>query len=100
MDAVFAGRRATGAICTPEMVRAEPEKDWVLSRILWLRGLERGKNRLGDADTMRRYIYIHGTPDEASIDTPASHGCIRMRNADVIELFDLVEPGTLVEIVE
>lgn len=100
MGAVFVGRRATGEICTPEMVRAEPRRDWILTRILWLRGRERGKNRLGAADTMRRYIYIHGTPYEASIGTAASHGCIRMRSADVVELFDAVEPGTPVEIVD
>jgi len=98
--AVFVGRRPTGEICTPEQVRAEPNRDWMLSRILWLRGLEVGQNRLGSVDTMRRYIYIHGTPDEAALGTPASHGCVRMRNADVIELFDLVEAGTPVEIVE
>lgn len=98
--AVFAGRRPTGEVCTPERARAEPDRDWVLSRILWLRGLERGRNRLGRVDSMRRYIYIHGTPDEAALGTRASHGCIRMRNADVIALFDRVEPGTRVEIVE
>lgn len=98
--AVFVGRRPTGEICTPEMVRAEPEKDWILTRILWLRGLERGKNRLGDVDSMRRHIYIHGTPHEAALGTPASHGCIRMRSADVIELFHSVEPGMPVEIVD
>jgi len=97
--AVFAGRRATGEICTPEVVRAEPQRDWILTRILWLRGLEPGRNRFGDSDTMRRYIYIHGTPHEAALGTPVSHGCIRMRSADVVELFDLVEPGTPVEIV-
>jgi len=98
--AVFTGRRPTGEVCTPELARVEPDRDWVLSRILWLRGLERGRNRLGRVDSMRRYIYIHGTPDEASLGTPASHGCIRMGNADVIALFDLVEPGARVEIVE
>jgi hypothetical protein len=98
--AVFVGRRATGEVCTPERARAEPDRDWMLSRILWLRGLEIGRNRLGSVDTMRRFIYIHGTPDEAALGTPASHGCVRMRNADVIELFDLVEPGTPVAIVE
>jgi len=97
---VFAGRRATHEICSRELLSAEPERDWILSRILWLRGLEVGRNRLGRVDSMRRYIYIHGTPDEASIGTPASHGCIRMRNADVVELFDLVAPGTVVEIVD
>ena len=100
MGAVFVGRRPTGEVWTPEMARAEPERDWILTRILWLRGIERGKNRLGDVDSMRRYIYIHGTPDEVAIGIPMSHGCIRMRSSDVIALFDLVEPGTLVEIVE
>jgi len=98
--AVFVGRRPTGEVCTPERARAEPSRDWMLSRLLWLRGLEPGRNRRGNVDSMRRYIYIHGTPDEAALGTPASHGCIRMRNADVIALFDLVEPGTEVEIVE
>jgi hypothetical protein len=100
LGAVFVERRPTGELCTRERVRAEPGRDWVLTRILWLRGLERGRNRCGDRDSMRRFIYIHGTPHEDSIGTPASHGCIRMRNADVVELFDRVEPGTRVEIVE
>ena len=97
--AVFVGRRPTGEVCTPDMVKAEPERDWILTRVLWLRGLQAGRNRLGDVDSMRRYIYIHGTPDADAIGTAASHGCIRLRNADVIELFDLVETGTPVEIV-
>jgi lipoprotein-anchoring transpeptidase ErfK/SrfK len=100
LGAVFVERRPTGELCTQERVRAEPGRDWVLTRILWLRGLERGRNRAGDRDSMRRFIYIHGTPHEDQIGTPASHGCIRMRNADVVELFDRVEPRTLVEIVE
>ena len=98
--AVFEGRRPTGDICTPERLLAEPERDWILSRILWLRGLEPGRNRKGDRDSMRRFIYIHGTPHEGVIGTPASHGCIRMRNADVIELFERIEPGTPVEILD
>jgi L,D-transpeptidase YbiS len=98
--AVFEGRRPTGEVCTPDLVEAEPGRDWILTRILWLRGLEPGRNRGGDVDSMRRWIYIHGTPDESALGTPASHGCIRMKNADVIELFDRVEPGDLVEIVE
>jgi lipoprotein-anchoring transpeptidase ErfK/SrfK len=97
--AVFVGRRATGEICTPERAAAEPGRDWILTRVLWLRGLEVGRNRLGAVDSMRRYIYIHGTPDEAALGMPASHGCIRMRNSDVIDLFDRVDPGTPVEIV-
>jgi len=98
LGAVFVGRRPTGEICTPERMRAEPDRDWILTRILWLRGLERGRNRGRDCDSMRRFIYIHGTPHESSIGAPASHGCIRMRNQDVVELFDAVAPGTLVEI--
>lgn len=98
--AVFVARRPTGEICTPERFAAEPARDWMLSRVLWLRGLEVGRNRRGDVDSMRRYIYIHGTPDEAALGSPSSHGCIRMANRDVIELFDRVRPGTRVEIVE
>ena len=97
--AVFRGRRQTGEICTPELVRASPGRDWILTRILWLSGLERGHNRLGDVDTMRRYVYIHGTPDVEPMGVPFSHGCIRMRNADVVVLFDAVRPGTIVDIV-
>lgn len=91
--AVFVGRRWTGEICTPELYAAEPGRDWILTRILWLSGLERGRNRLGDVDTMRRFIYIHGCPDEVPVGTPGSHGCIRMRNADVIALFDETAAG-------
>ena len=98
--AVLVGRRPTGEIWTPELSRAQPGRDWILSRILWLSGLERGRNRLGDVDTMRRYIYIHGTPDDQPLGAPASHGCIRMRNADVIELFELAPAGTQVLIRE
>ena len=95
---VFAGRRPTGEICTPELYARDPGRDWILTRILWLSGLEPGRNRLGEVDSMQRYIYIHGTPEEAALGTPASHGCVRMANADVIELFDAVEVGTRVEI--
>ncbi len=97
--AVFKGRRPTGEIYTPSLAEQYPERDWILSRLLWLSGCEVGFNRLGECDTMRRYIYIHGSPDEGPIGTPVSHGCIRMRNADVVALFDLVSAGTAVEIV-
>lgn len=93
INTVFVGRRPTGEIYTPELALIEPERDWILSRILWLGGLEPGKNRYGEVDTAWRYIYIHGCPDEAMQAVPASHGCIRMRNADMIELFDMVSPG-------
>ncbi len=99
-NTVFVRRRPTGEIYTPELGAQFPERDWILTRILWLSGCEAGFNRLGENDTMRRHIYIHGTPDSAQIGTPGSHGCIRMRNADLIELFDLVSAGTAVEIIE
>lgn len=95
---VFVGRRPTGEIHTPELAAANPGRDWILSRILWLSGMEPGFNRLGDVDTMRRYIYIHGCPDSAPMGVPRSIGCIRMRNADIIELFDMLPAGTPVEI--
>jgi L,D-transpeptidase YbiS len=100
LGAVFRSRRPTGEVYTPELGKAEPGRDWILTRILWLSGKEPGFNRLGACDTMRRYIYIHGSPDETFEQAPRSHGCIRMRNADVAELFDLVPPYTEVEIVE
>ena len=96
--AVFVARRPTGERYTPALGAAHPGRDWILTRILWLSGTEPGRNRSGDVDTMRRYIYIHGCPDDADITVPGSHGCIRMRNADVIDLFDRVEAGTPVVI--
>ena len=96
---VFRARRPTGEMYSPELGAAQPERDWILTRILWLSGKEPGFNRLGSCDSMRRYIYIHGTPDETFEQAPRSHGCIRMRNADLVELFDLVPPYTPVEIV-
>jgi len=96
--AVFVRRRPTGEIWTPELHARYPGRDWILTRILWLSGCEPGRNRLGNVDTMRRYIYIHGAPDSAEMGKPGSIGCIRMRNADLIELFDLVPPYAEVEI--
>ena len=95
---VFVGRRPTGERYTPAVGAAHPDRDWILTRILWLSGTEPGRNRLGRVDTMRRYIYIHGCPDDIDIATPGSHGCIRMRNDDVMDLFDRVEAGTRVVI--
>lgn len=97
---VFVGRRPTGEILTPELAAANPGRDWILSRILWLSGCEPGFNRLGEVDTMRRYIYIHGCADSAPMGEARSHGCVRMRNADIIELFDLVPAGTPVDITD
>lgn len=98
--AVLAGRRPTGEIYSTDIARKYPKRDWILSRILWLSGTQIGHNRLGEVDTMRRYIYLHGSPDEARMGIPDSHGCVRMRNQDVIELFDAVPIGTPVEIRE
>lgn len=94
----FKARVPTGEIWTPELNAENPGRDWILTRILWLEGLEPGKNQGGNVDTHDRYIYIHGTHEEHKIGTPASHGCIRMKNADVAELFDLVKVGTEVRI--
>ena len=97
---VFVGRRPTGEIYTPELYAAFPKRDWILTRILWLSGKEIGFNRLGNVDTMQRYIYIHGSPDSVAMGEIGSHGCIRMRNSDITELFDFVEPGTSVLIAQ
>ncbi len=99
-NTVFVERRPTGEIYTPELRKEFPQRDWILTRILWLSGIEPGKNRLGNVDTMRRTIYIHGCPDEDVMGVPGSHGCVKMRNAEVIELFDRVPAGTRVLIVE
>jgi lipoprotein-anchoring transpeptidase ErfK/SrfK len=98
LGAVFVRRRPTGEIWSPELHAKYPGRDWMLTRILWLSGCEVGRNRLGNVDTMRRMIYIHGAPDSAEMGRPGSHGCIRMRNADVAELFELLPPYTPVEI--
>jgi lipoprotein-anchoring transpeptidase ErfK/SrfK len=95
---VLVGRRETGEIYSKELAASNPDRDWILTRILWLSGMEVGKNRLGSVDTMRRYIYIHGCPEDVPFDKPASHGCIRMKNADIVELFDLVSVGAQVDI--
>ena len=97
-NTVFVGRRPTGEIYSPELAEQFPGRDWILTRILWLSGCEVGFNRLGGVDTMRRYIYIHGSPDSVQMGQPGSIGCIRMRNADIVELFDRVAAGTPVNI--
>ncbi len=98
VNTVFVGRRPTGEIYDPRLREREPGRDWILTRILWLSGLEPGRNRLGRVDTMRRYIYIHGAPDDVPMGRPGSHGCVRMRNHDVVRLFDEVPVGTRVHI--
>lgn len=98
--AVFSARLATGEIWHPQLSAAHPQRDWILTRILWLDGCESGKNKGGDVDTHARYIYLHGTSEEHHIGTPASHGCVRMRNADIVELFERVDVGTHVNITD
>jgi lipoprotein-anchoring transpeptidase ErfK/SrfK len=100
VNTVFIKRRSTGEIYSPEFAAQFPKRDWILTRILWLCGCEPGFNRFGSVDTMRRYIYIHGTPDSVEMGKPGSIGCIRMRNSELLELFDWVSAGTQVEIHE
>ena len=99
-NTVFVGRRPTGEIYTPALKQQHPGRDWILTRILWLCGEEPGKNRLGEVDSMRRYIYIHGAPDDDPMGLPSSHGCVKMTNLEVIQLFDRVPVGTRVLIEE
>jgi predicted GNAT family N-acyltransferase len=99
-NTVFKRRRPTGEVWTPQLAEEFPGRDWILTRILWLSGKEPGRNRLGEVDTMRRYIYVHGSPDTVAMGTPGSIGCVRMKNSDIIELFDLIPLHTPVDIVE
>ena len=99
-NSVFVGRRPTGEIYSPELASQFPGRDWILTRILWLSGCDVGFNRLGSVDTMRRYIYIHGSPDSVHMGQPGSIGCIRMRNADIVDLFDRVTAGIPVNIAQ
>jgi hypothetical protein len=98
LNTVFIGRRPSGETYSPELAVARPGRDWILTRILWLTGTEPGRNRGGQVDTLRRYIYIHGTPDSEPMGVPLSHGCIRMHNADLVSLFDQLRAGDLVDI--
>lgn len=100
LQSVFIGRRATGEIYSPALALRYPQRDWILTRILWLGGLEPGKNRYGNVDSTWRYIYIHGCPDELMTGAPLSHGCIRMNNADMLDLFNRVSTGLNVYIHE
>lgn len=100
VNSVFVARQWTGEIYTSGLEKQYPQRDWILTRILQLSGLEPGFNLGGNRDSLDRYIYIHGTPDETKIGNPGSKGCIRMRNADILELFDMVSLNTLVELCE
>jgi L,D-transpeptidase YbiS len=99
-NTVFVGREPTGELYSPDLAVKHPGRDWILTRILWLGGVEEGFNKSGNVDTLQRYVYIHGSPDDVTMGEPGSHGCIRMRNTDVIKLYDLVEVGTPVMIRE
>ena len=100
IDTVFVGRVPSGEIFNKALARNHPQRDWILTRILWLTGLEPGRNAGGDRDTKARYIYIHGSPEGTPLGRPGSRGCIRMSNADIVELFDRVEEGTPVDIAD
>ncbi len=98
-NTVFVGRRPTGETYSEQLAAQHPDRDWILTRIIWLTGAESGRNRGTGCDTLRRYIYIHGAPDSAQMGTPGSHGCVRMHNADLITLYDKIERGTRVLII-
>lgn len=98
LGAVFIARRPTGEVWTPELVAGNPQRDWILTRILWLCGEQPGFNRGGSCDSQRRYIYLHGTGDDQPMGLPLSHGCIRLRNADMLALFDMTPAGCAVHI--
>lgn len=100
VNSVFVGRRPTGEIYDPTLADQYPDRDWILTRILWLGGLEPGRNRYGRVDTSWRYIYIHGSPDPGVTGQPESHGCIRMKSPDILDVFERVEAGTPVLITE
>ncbi|NOZ51769.1 MAG: L,D-transpeptidase [Gammaproteobacteria bacterium] len=100
INTVFVARRPTGEIFSNKLRNKQPQRDWILTRILWLSGEEVGINRLGNVDTMRRYIYIHGGPDDQIYGKPNSHGCVRMKNSEVVALFNQVKVGVSVLILE
>lgn len=100
VNTVFRARRPTGEIFSKELRETYPNRDWILTRILWLSGLEPGFNRFGRVDSMRRYIYIHGCPDDNPMGIQSSAGCVKVRNRVLLNLFDIVPIGTRVYIGE
>lgn len=100
LGAVLRGRRWTGEVWSAALHEQFPGRDWILTRILWLSGCEPGHNRRGEVDSFRRYIYLHGTPDSEPMGVPGSHGCVRLRNADLLELFPRVPLHCPVQIEE
>ena len=95
---IFSGRKPTGQIADICHTNEATGQDLILTRIMWLKGLEQNKNSGKDCDSYQRYIYIHGTHEEGLLGTPASHGCVRMSNKDVIELYNRVDEGVFVYI--
>jgi len=98
LNSIFVGRIQAGKIYEPALRELHPERDWILTRIFWLSGTEEEKNKGGNVDSHDRFIYIHGSPDDVEMGQPGSHGCVRMRNEDIIELFEIVEVGIKVVI--
>ena len=99
-NTVFIARRPSGENYRESMAIEQPHRDWILSRILWLCGNQSGFNRGGNVDTQRRYIYIHGAPDSHPMGMPSSHGCVKMCNSDIMQLFEQVAVGTIVKITQ
>ena len=93
---VYIGRRPTGEVWSQSLADHYPDRDWILTRILWLCGMEPGLNRFGEVDSMQRYIYIHGTPPTEPMGVPRSHGCIRLHDDEIIDVFSFVRPGSRV----
>jgi len=98
INSVLVARKWTGELYTEQLAAEFPGRDWILTRIFQLDGLEPGRNRGGNVDTLERYIYIHGTPDTTPLGRPGSHGCIRMKNNEIIDLGCWVTTDTLVYI--
>jgi len=92
---VLVDRESTGEIYNADLAKQYPDRDWILTRILWLDGVE-----VHNQNTKNRYIYIHGSPDETPMGMPGSKGCIRMHNYDVIELFESIHTGEDVVIIK
>lgn len=97
-NSVFVGRQWTGEIYSEELGRVFPNRDWILTRIVQLDGLQPGLNKGGSVDSLSRYIYIHGTPDTTELGKPGSRGCIRMRNSDIIQLCNWIESSAKIHI--
>ena len=95
LGSVLVERKPTGEIYNTYLAKKNPDRDWILTRILWLDGIE-----LHNQNTKNRFIYIHGSPDETQMGMPGSKGCIRMHNYDVIELFESIQSGENVIIIE